>query len=652
MPMRSLATFALALLLASGARGQDWPTRQFAAFCFDGGAGGTWVVGDTRHIPPGGEGPCRGRFQEVADHVVDDLEASSEWLSGLGFPAPTLNRSGRQGPYTVVVGADTVLSDGDDLHGIYSSFDGGLIVFSSRILAESGPMRRNKRGTGTHELVHAIQASTPYWAAQRGDQDWIKEGTAQAVEVEWQRRHYGEGGLGPAGYVAHYVTHGFDRPLHLPDPQVTGEYSVAQFWLGIGEMIGAQDRIAYFREVYANASSGDYGISGVDRTLKAYDSAGLYGLYPRFIAYWTAGSNAQYDEVYDESVSEDAPLSLDSDDALEPLAAEAINLEVVAPEAGAYSLSLDLGDAPDNLHLIVGDEVAGRSAVVPIEGGATTTLRLRVANVGRDPAATPDTPWTLSADLFKTPDTAVGCECGGAVVFTLVDSGPVRASTTFTHALAGDTERLFGEDVVYHHGLLATRSGSDTKLMWSQQAEAESRQGLANSRRMIREMGWESLSGAEVQRRMMDLSPEQLSRYFPESDPAAGGGTVSEMLGSVLGDALNISLSDWMLSVHFTSSTGTSAMIMLPAASGVAAGVYGPDSGAGVSIQGVGANAQAGMQQGAQLYQPTVTLHDADPDGCVHGSFSGAYADASGDAREVSGTFLLSLPEGAEILDL
>src|SRR3546814_11956356 len=75
----------------------------------------------------------------------------------------------------------------------------------------------------------------------------------------------------------------FDHPLHKPRDEGDA-YLTSRFWRGIGKVIGSRDDISYLDAILRQDLVSNHGLGGVDQGLREFAPAGLYNLYPAFIA--------------------------------------------------------------------------------------------------------------------------------------------------------------------------------------------------------------------------------------------------------------------------------------------------------------------------------------------------------------------------------
>lgn len=302
--------------------------------------------------------------------------------------------------------------------------------------------------TGFRLWTKSAPAGSPACDPDARADQWITEGTAAYVQVRWYERthglRYGHPLTGsPRKAWARY----FDQPLDwgsLPfkehrQPDGQGDvnswycsYGSWYFWYAVGEMLaGTNDdaRTDYLRFVFAQPGPWEKtGVAMVDAGLKeaaAHHGAlegyshGLYDLYPEFVAQYL-DDDPFYEHV--RAVELGSPGLFETEvqddrDLLPPLAAHAWRLRVQLPgdtaQRSTLRVTLDAGDGSDrdNLHLIIDDGLAQRPALpdtpytretlAPKRGGdpTPTEFLIRVANVGRDAAATPPAAYRLKIEL-------------------------------------------------------------------------------------------------------------------------------------------------------------------------------------------------------------------------------------------------------------
>ncbi|MEM6328078.1 MAG: hypothetical protein AAF791_13270, partial [Bacteroidota bacterium] len=385
------------------------------------------------------------------NQVSSDLETwtsnrlveAGRWFRDLGFKPPELAQTGFSGEsdrkYVVQIRRSSPLStvcrtelgEYDFVQitlcaRMFYRDDGTLI--DPATVGSSDAAEANRLATPVHELFHAVQEATlaPHdsSAAQHG---WIVEGTAVASEYAWNQKLYGTFGL-------------FGRPdytLPLTDTLTANIYSLGHFWYRAGDLLTPADTsaLAALRFVFAQSAGwpGD-GVAAVDQGLREaaahFESprafaSGISGVYPYVLAQFT-------DERYHsrvDSVSVGAPALATLPGTLEPLASAALKVQIDLDEAQLdmrgvpVRFTLDtyeasgFGQTPirDQLHLIVGETVAGRPALseTPFtyveQVFSDTTLFVRVANVAEEAAMTERAQFSLQVEVegyygAETPD--------------------------------------------------------------------------------------------------------------------------------------------------------------------------------------------------------------------------------------------------------
>lgn len=324
----------------------------------------------------------------------------------MGFPAPRVDRTQDRSRYMFAVGADEVIAGGDEVDGVYRFGDpDGQIVFSSQHLGASGEGPQDKRATGAHELLHGVQASTPFWASQMaspGSHSWVKEGTAQAVEWTWLKRNY-LGGTGPL-FLSKYPARNFSDPLHLPDYEQ--DYSTGYFWAGLGEILGGEPMGYLVRLLESEEWGSGSALTVVDRALRTEHPDGLYHLFPEFAA---RHLNERNDDVFEldgeffslgektlaQTVTRHGPLA--------PVAVHGHDLRV-DPLGSPHDLVIEIPDEP-HLHLIVDGqravgEGAGRNVYeTVVDGISESRHRILVVNVAPEAGESQRAEYELKAEV-------------------------------------------------------------------------------------------------------------------------------------------------------------------------------------------------------------------------------------------------------------
>ena len=236
------------------------------------------------------------------------------------------------------------------------------------------------------------------------------------------------------------------------------DYGTWYLWYAIGDMIGRtpEETVAYTRFLLdGDGPWSDGGVATVDAGLKeaaaAYDAiepyrGGLYDLYPEFVAQYLT-----HDRFYGalEEVELAAPGLYETaavSAPLGPLATRAWRVRVRLPADASpipynvrFTLTAEGGTDRDALHLIVGDDVAGRPAddAAPYtavertdyaEPGPDGTVEylVRVANVAEEAAATEAATFSLRVEVdgFYGDAGPTPGEVGGALPPGFAVNGP------------------------------------------------------------------------------------------------------------------------------------------------------------------------------------------------------------------------------------
>ncbi|NNF58310.1 MAG: hypothetical protein HKN04_08710, partial [Rhodothermaceae bacterium] len=345
------------------------------------------------------------------------LEDASPWLRDLGFPGPVIDQD-PDGSYRAWI-ADDVSEHFDNAWGVYvpsvrelflrSDFwihrdrSGGLGIFLDR------PSDR----TMVHELFHAVQR--PYrrdGSAGGVAYNWLWEGTAEGVEYAWFSI------TDPDAPVLHPSTaRGLDESLHVPTPctaeSCQGAYRRYYFWSQLGVILGAQDRIQYLTHIFEQDLGPANGLTGLHTGLARWHRDGLYHYYPEFIARYGEPKDLFNDAGYREETL-DPPgagartVEVPYTTTILPVATHAYDLIVPVPEDEAVGATVTLEGNDEALHLIVDGERLDYTSVGLDRNVYTTvlygyngpdTLRVRVANIGPEPADTEEEAYTLTLEL-------------------------------------------------------------------------------------------------------------------------------------------------------------------------------------------------------------------------------------------------------------
>jgi|GEM_PF-3443105 len=374
--MRVLLLLALVLPAAANAQaGPPWRTTDWSVWCPDPSVIAVPAMCDD-------ENPVA-----AAAFARDQLRRTSAWLQGLGFFGPHVplderEASPRRGTaYAGVIAGDTLRIEGTRVAGYYLHGDpaGLLVVNTHHALTVSGGTDR--LGTGAHELFHAVQGSYPFFGSRSASTRWITEGTAHAVEVAYRQRTDGGALFGDGGLTnAFFANRDYGKPLHLPSAfdDLDQSYATAHFWLALGEMLGATERVDYLHDVLLAAGTPDGGLAGLEAIVARTDPAGLYRVFPRFIARYAASSRH-----YLSARAPMGPISGRDERTellhVEPNAARFVSLRLAPPPGVTLGVTVTLEDVP-GAHLVVGDRVL--SEPDPLDPGAERNVfRTQVSQV-------------------------------------------------------------------------------------------------------------------------------------------------------------------------------------------------------------------------------------------------------------------------------
>lgn len=490
------ASIALLLVFAAPAAAQ-WPTTDWEVMDSPGGdlTAIPWLGGDldaiaARIIPPVGE---RARFARQHEGM---LEGGSAWFQSLRFAPPLQITEDYDRAVSAGEAYLAILKRNSTEIGSSHGAEGMMnLTTHPRFLDADTPIWDLMEASAIHELYHGVQKGSsaslvsrmvsepPELAGCPGDTDldWLVEGTAAMVQIRWL-----EGQKGPWGHPFHGSSRAswvreFDQPLvrgslpgeqlasQPPRPEMTEmetiswacDYGTWYFWYAVGEMIGRtpEERVAFTRYIFEGTEPwADGGVANADAGLKAAAAEyraitpyreGLYDLYPEFVAqYLTA------DRFYRslETVEMEAPglyeaTAAASGGALGPLANRAWRVRVRLPQNASpipynvrFTLEASGSTDRDDLHLIVGDDVAGRpaeastpytavrrtDAVEPADDGAIEFL-VRVANVAPEATDTEDAEFTLRVEVdgfYGSDADATAAQVGGELPPGFAVNGP------------------------------------------------------------------------------------------------------------------------------------------------------------------------------------------------------------------------------------
>lgn len=349
--------------------------------------------------------------------LLDQLSETSRTLEAIGFRPPQVSPEEgflQSSPYIVHVQEPAIACDIGPCVGGYS--------FNDEILSVAYGLPVTLDEVLVHEVFHAVQAAYGVESIFMDDgKDWVLEGMAEALGLALSENQ---------GASGHYGTPYLDYPQNDPATSAgtpaDNRYATFPFWLYLAKRYGGAPPGRYHifdvflaeAERVSNAlpSSGNSSPRGsvpiADAALKAFDPNGLYDIFPAFIA--EVGNNRNFFESVVEVkpvLGQPGNVSVETEASVRPLAARAFTVSI--PErasltsTGSRAVEVRLvSDDPDALHLIVGDnrydEVSGPNRNVYFEAGEDLDreLFIRVANVGRDPAAYKDQNFKLIVTVY------------------------------------------------------------------------------------------------------------------------------------------------------------------------------------------------------------------------------------------------------------
>ncbi|WP_366656042.1 hypothetical protein [Fodinicurvata sp. EGI_FJ10296] len=319
---------------------------------------------------------------------------------------------------------------GEDVGGSYSPPDNpdgtGDLELSSDIAGMA------IGGESVHELFHAVQqtyhALGPLYSSSLSsglpyppeysdsplmpDHRWITEGTADAIRIAFGQH----AGLAYTGRP----NRDYDYSLHYPcgdcapREQRLQTYDTANFWLGLGEMLGSRDRVAYLERVWshigANPDLAHQGIGPVDSALRSLSGDGLATHFPAFIARYANApdyfSRAPIIELRGATGTESRIGEA------EPLAADAYRVRMIVPEGTTTEMEIDIVEDYRDLHLVVDGQLYNEATPDrkrnmfrrDLEGREEPyDFFVRVANVAENAAASRELGYTLRVALPSDP---------------------------------------------------------------------------------------------------------------------------------------------------------------------------------------------------------------------------------------------------------
>ncbi|KAA3622773.1 MAG: hypothetical protein DWQ08_12360 [Proteobacteria bacterium] len=326
------------------------------------------------------------------------LEHASGWLGSLGFSEPLLAPDAAHAGLHVaeVNDARITVSDPDspsesiEYVGIYFARARQLALRSDEYftLGEPGQSQDDLayqqqliyQFTPVHELFHAVQNThlrMDQYASQGEKRavDWIIEGTATSVQVEYARTFNPESG-------AQRESRSFATPLHRPAADETR--GTWLFWSQVGEQIGSANNIAWFRDVIEPGRLTES--NALDRVDDALESnGGLYRQLPQFFSRLPVDKfEAESHQVRPNVV----PKTYRFPVSIREVAGKGARVEVQVPGGDDVTVQFALesaqpGQSPGaDLHLIVDGKVQPQgNATYQLPGGGAKTFDVVVANV-------------------------------------------------------------------------------------------------------------------------------------------------------------------------------------------------------------------------------------------------------------------------------
>lgn len=374
---------AATCMLATPLLSQQWPTTQWEARCIQ-ADNITCDLEDSR-----------------VKSLLDQLHAASRTLEAIGFRPPKVQpqeRFLRSSPHIVYVQEPAIGCDIGPCVGGYS-FDDESLSFAYGL-----PVTLDE--VVTHEVFHAVQAAYGVRNIFMNDgKDWVLEGMAEALGIALSENQ---------GRTGNYGTPYLDHPLYdlatSEGTEADSRYAAYPFWLYLAHRYGGAPPGRYHiydvflaeaeklagTAAHRSAPTSNDAVPIVDAALKAIDPDGLYDIFPAFIAA-VGNSPDMYEEVVEPGLTSDpsGKASAEVQASVRPLAARAFSVSLPQSErTSGHAIEIRLeADDPDALHLIVGDQRydkakgANRNLYFTSGDDADSDLLIRVANVGRDPAA-------------------------------------------------------------------------------------------------------------------------------------------------------------------------------------------------------------------------------------------------------------------------
>lgn len=357
----------------------------------------------------------------VAAVTRSELAAASSWLRALGFCPPVVGMPVRRDKPNYPAWVSDAATGGD--LGVYQ--DRTLYVSSDYYFVLAGDEATHKQevqstGTMVHELFHAIQESYE----SRNAEDWVVEGTAEAVSLAWLKRTT-TGGL--SGYPRY-----FDDPLHKPRNE-DHAYGNSIFWLWLGRHLGDESEIGYLSDALAEGryTGAGGGVEDLEEYLRGRGqgldakSKTLWRVYPRFIAE-RAYIEAMYSDVKNVPIEYDEPQVEEKlERTVKGLAADPVKVTVNVPPDKLAELEILIRPDHEDLHLVVDTQSYSSPPMMPDKQAAfrpaardpvwqaqrnrfTTQVRgraepheffVRTANVAMEPSASQQHSYTLELIL-------------------------------------------------------------------------------------------------------------------------------------------------------------------------------------------------------------------------------------------------------------
>ena len=182
----------------------------------------------------------------------------------------------------------------------------------------------------------------------------------------------------------------------------------SNFWL-VGRDLDVPGKIAYLTDVFEADLEPEVGLVGLHDGLSEWASGGLYEVYPEFIA-----RHATHPGLFRSAYTEDrlpqpaagAPVTTEYSGTVQPVASHAYDVILPAVGSDVVGVTVTLDSPEESLHLIVDgaryDDPGpdrNRFQTLRYHDDDADTLRVRIANVGPDPAATREAAYTLSVRL-------------------------------------------------------------------------------------------------------------------------------------------------------------------------------------------------------------------------------------------------------------